>query len=297
MSDLFFIVDTRSSIGMEKKGGSIALHKIAYELAKRGYRVRIFNPPLYPHENIIVTPTEKIEHDGGWWSQYTWEGFTYPLNSTFSVYPQIAPGNPFNTIHNIRWILHDFQEDLWGTYQKSDYIFNYGTFKVPEGTIQRRLTTFAYNFDNFYNLNLPDRKGIGHILHKKTPEWGIDFLNKMGSSEILHFNGKKDIDYLLLEFNKYEYIFTFDDKSYYTTAAALCGAKSIILNEDPILSPEEYRSQNPIQKYGVSYGMNDIKWANDTINLVRPHLTSLEREDSKTIDSFIEFCKDRAFSN
>jgi hypothetical protein len=44
---------------------------------------------------------------------------------------------------------------------------------------------------------------------------------------------------------------------------------------------------------GVAYGMNDIKWANETIGLVRDNLLELERKDKQTINNFIEFWKSK----
>jgi hypothetical protein len=44
---------------------------------------------------------------------------------------------------------------------------------------------------------------------------------------------------------------------------------------------------------GVAYGMNDIKWANETIGLVRNNLLELERKDKQTINNFIEFWKSK----
>lgn len=283
-----------TSIGLENKGASFALHKLAYEIALRGNYVYVFNEPKYPHENIKVIPTEITEtFEGGWRNHFTWEGFGFDLNNTVSILPQITYGNPFNTVHNARWILHDFDEDQWESFDSSDVIFNYGTFKVPEGTRQYPLTVFDYNFDIFYNTNNLNRQGYGHILHKNTPDWGVDFLKKIGSTEIPHYNGKKEINYLAEEFNKYEYVLTFDDKSYYTAASALCGAKSIILNPENSLTPLEYRLNNPIQMCGVSYGMNDIKWAEQTIGLVKDNLLQLEKKDKQTILNFIEYWKNK----
>ena len=293
---LTFIVDTMISIGLEQKGASIVLHKLAYELAIRGNYVYVSNEPLYPHENIEVIPTIK-SNDNEWLPSFTWEGFSFNLNNTISINPQTTFGNPFNTIHTARWILHDFEQEQWDLFNDTDTIFNYGTFKVPEGTIQKKLTISNYNFDKLYNTNNPNRNGFGHILHKNTPDWGIDFLKNIGSSEIPHYNGKKSIDYLLEEFNKYEYILTFDDKSYYTAAAALCGAKSIILNTDENITPIEYRMNNPVQMCGVAYGMNDIKWAEQTIGLVKYNLLQLEKQDNKSVDEFIRYWKNRILKN
>ena len=284
-----FIVDTIHSIGYETKGASIACHRLAYELANQGHYVYIFNEPFYPHENIGVIPVEKRNEDDGWWNKFYWTPFGYNPERTVSIYTQITWGNPMNTIHNVRWVLHDYESVQWETFGDNEYVCNFGTFQVPEGTKQNKLTIFDYKLDKFYDTNNPNRKGFGHIIHKNTPEWGIEFLKQFGSTEISHYNGQKNIDYLTDEFNKYEYVLTFDDKSYYTTAAALCGTKSIILNPNENITPAEYRLENPIQMCGVAYGMNDIKWADQTIGLVRDHLLELEKRDKQTISNFLEY--------
>ena len=290
---LTFIINTMISIGLENRGGSIALHKLAYELASRDNHVYIFNEPLYPHKNIEVIPTTKEIIELDWRNNFIWESFVFDLNKTIAIHPQTSYGNQFNTKHTVRWILHDFEKTQWDLFGDTDEIFNYGTFKVPEGTIQKQLTVFDYNFTKFYNQNNPNRKGFGHILHKNTPEWGLEFLKNLGSIEIPCYEGKKEIDYLLGEFNKYEYVLTFDDKSYYTTAAALCGAKGIILNTNKDITPAEYRIKNPIQMCGVAYGMNDIKWAEKTIDLVKDNLLQLEERDNNTIDEFVKYWKNK----
>lgn len=287
-----FIVDTLCTIDFIHKGGSYAIHRLAFELAHSGHYVYVFNEPIYPHPNIQVIETSRTAHDNGWWGDFNWEPFSYNPSRTVSVYTQITWGNPFNTIHNTRWFLDNYEPEKWESY-KNDFIYNYGSFKLPEGVGSKNLTVFDYNFENYYNKNNPNRKGFGYLFHKRTPYWGKDFVDKFGAQEIPHYNGKKDLRYLLDEFNKYEYVLTFDDKSYYTTAAALCGTKAIILNTDPNLTPNEYRHLNPIQMCGVAYGMNDIKWANETIGLVRDNLLELEKKDKQTVNNFIEFWKNK----
>ena len=288
-----FIVDTIQSIGYESKGGSIVGHKLAYELACLGHFVYIHNPPLYPHKNIGVIKTEKFEIDGGWRYSFQTEHFRFKQNHTVSIYSQITGGNPFNTDNVTRWILHDYEEEKWETFKENDYICNYGVFKVPKGTEQSPLTTLDYKFDKLINYNNPNRGGFAHLFHKNTPKWGYDFLKNIGSTLIPTYNGKKDLDYLTEEFNKYEYLLTFDDKSYYTSMAGLCGTKSIILNPNPKLTPLEYRKQNPIQMCGVAYGINDIDWANKTIGLVRDNLLQLEKQDKLTISNFANYWENK----
>ena len=291
---LTFIIDTMISIGSENRGGSLALHKLAYELAIMGHYVYVFNQPIYPHENIDVIPTKITKiYENGLRNDFLWEGFSFNLNHTISIFPQVTPGNPFNTIHNVRWILHDFSQEQWDTFDENDVICNYGTFEVPKGTNQFTLTVTNYNFDIFYNTHNPNRKGFGHIIHKNTPDWGIEFLKNLGSIEIPNYYGKQKLNYLLDEFNKYEYVLTFDDKSYYTCASALCGAKTIILNPIKTITPLEYRLNNPAQMCGVAYGFDDIRWADSTIGLVKENLIQLEQKDKQTILNFINHWKNK----
>lgn len=286
---LTFIVDNLSSFFFPKSGGSMVSHKLAYELARRGNYVYVFNEPKYYHENIRVIPTQAHSDNEGWSSNYVWEGISYNPERTVSIYTQVTWGNPLNTTNNVRWILHDCSEEHWKTFGENDHICNFGTFKVPDNVNQSVLTTFDYRLDEFKNNNNPNRKGFAHLIHKNTPDWGLDFIEKFGSKEIPQFNGRKEFEGLNDEFNKYEYLLTFDDKSYYTTIAALCGCKVIILNPDKNKTPHQYRMENPIQMCGVACGFDDIEWANKTIDLVRNNLIQLEMNDNKTIDFFVSY--------
>ena len=63
----------------------------------------------------------------------------------------------------------------------------------------------------------------------------------------------------------------------------------VVLNTDENITPIEYRMNNPVQMCGVAYGMNDIKWAEQTIGLVKYNLLQLEKQDNKTVDEFIRY--------
>jgi len=63
------------------------------------------------------------------------------------------------------------------------------------------------------------------------------------------------------------------------------------------MTPAEYRIKNPIQMCGVAYGMNDIKWAEQTIGLVKNNLLQLEKIDNNTIDEFIKYWENKILKN
>jgi hypothetical protein len=291
-SRLNFIVDTLCSIGFENKGASFAVHMLAYEIASRGHNVYVFNDPFYPHENIIVIPTTKIGREDNWCANFRWIPFSYNTENTVSIYTQITWGNPFGTKYNCRWLLHDCDRSQWDTYGDEDLIYNYGTFLTSEKVDQEKLTVFDYKLDLYKNQNL-DRHGFCYIIHKFTPEWGYQFLKNFDGTDLtdLMFNG--DFHKLAEEFNKFEFLITFDYKSYITTAATLCGCKVIILKPDQNKTPLEYRLENPIQMCGVAYGWDDLEWADKTLTLSRSNIKSLKKNDTKTVDNFISYWEGR----
>lgn len=55
------------------------------------------------------------------------------------------------------------------------------------------------------------------------------------------------------------------------------------------MSPFDYRSKNKIQGMGVSYGIDDLDWAERTIGIMPEYVDFLIDSDDKTIDEFINF--------
>lgn len=305
-SKLNFIIGIFDSLDNDMTGGTIVLHKLAYELANRNSNVYIFSEPAYQHENIKVIQSEYYYQDGK--TKLKWEAIKYPINNTVAIYPQTIIGNPFNCKHVVRWILYHTTENIENTFSENDLYFYFGDFKTFRNPEKKLLTIFDYNLDKLYQENFDKREGFCHMLHKHTPENANKILQIFNSKSLNEFESKKrlNFDFLRTELNRYEYFLTFDKKSYYTLAAILCGCKAIILNTENytesqpnafslsddyrrVLTPTEYRLQNPIQMFGVAYGLDDISWANETIKFAKQHLIEMDKIDQKTVNHFIDF--------
>lgn len=304
-----FLVGVHTPYSRALTGGIVAMHKLAFELAERGHNVYTFCEPEYPHENIEVIPSTLNRQDG-FIEWYSWPSFSYNIKKTVSIYPQISRGNPFNTKHVVRWILYDTERDIENEYGSEDIYFNYGNFKTFKDVEHRPLTVFDYNFDKLYQTNFKKRKGFCHIIHKHTPPNGLQIFENLKSFDLTNWKAKGAYDYLREQLNQYEYFITYDQKSFYTLAAGLCGTKSIIINDGKqyeftesalttdgeyqnILTPTEYRLKNPIQMFGTAYGWDDIQWANNTIDMVKDHLIELQKIDQKTIDQFVKYWEEK----
>jgi hypothetical protein len=300
-----FLVGVHVNFSQVLTGGIVALHKLAHNLAKTGHNVFTFCEPEYPHENIKVIKSvgnrlNDLE------TEWSWESFQYPLDKTISIYPQIIRGNPYNTKHVSRWVLYHTEKPIEELYGENDVYFNYGNFKTFENVPDRKLTVFNYYFDKLYVTNNGSRKGFCHLAHKNTPPNSHETFKTFNSFDLREWKTNGAFDYLREQFNKYEYFLTYDQKSFFTLAATLCGCKAIILNPGPSfeqhqnafslsddygkpMTPTEYRLKNPIQMYGIAYGLDDIGWANKTIGLSTDYLKELEIIDNKTVEDFVKF--------
>ena len=278
------------------RGGDLVMHKLAYKLAERGQRVVIFSEPMFPHENILVLDSKlkaPTDDDGRDWAFP--EKLQYPLNETISIYPQIQPGQPLNTKFNARWFLNDDSHHPW-IESEDDAYFNFSTWKTDRYT--QHLKAIHYNFENLYKTNNGRRKGFCHILHKNTPEDYESILKPFNSEDISDWIERGGISYLREKLNEYEYLITFDKHTAMTYLPGLCGCKTILYNavehtEWKNMTPEEYKLKHPHRKYGCAFGIEDIEWANKTIDLVPEHLKEMEKLDDKSVDNFIEFWEEK----
>ena len=281
MKKLEFIISIKVGFGEVLTGGVLVLHRLAYVLAEKGFKVTIFTNPEYPHENIVVRK-DCSENN---------LNFDYDPTNTVII-PSFDWKNNSNLIHVSRWALYHISESLMENVDETDEIFNFGSFNIPGVIETGKLTVFDYQKEIFKNNNKKRTGKFCHILLKNNPPYAFDFIENFDSFDLSDYKMKGCFEYLAEKFNSYEYFLTFDDKTFLTTAAAMCGCKSIILCKDDI-RPEEYRRKNPIQTCGVAYGLKDLNWAEKTIDFVHDNIDSLIQSDNKTVDKFINFWQNK----
>ncbi len=287
-----FIIDLFLDLENYISGGLYALHKLAYMLAEEGHNVYIFCKPHFEHKNITVIKSE-VKIIQGHRAEVNWEPFLYNYHNTVSIYPEHTGGNKFGTKNNVRWIMYHTKPEEEREFNDDDFIFNFGNFKTNLNKEDGKLRVHVYNLDIFYNKN-EHRKGFCHILSKETPNNYKDILKVFNSVDITNYKDEINLNLLREQFNKYEYFLTFDKKTYLSTAAALCGCKVIILKEDNDKTlPVEYRLHQPENMFGVAYGIDDIGWAEKTINLVPEYIKQLDETNKVSVANFITFWENK----
>jgi hypothetical protein len=186
--------------------------------------------------------------------------------------------------------LQDTEKNYEDTWLDTDFIYDFANFKTLQFREKKQLTTLDFRFNEMINNN-NKRNGFCFINHKNTPENYVDIISQFNPTILNGWEQKGGWSFLSKEFNKHEYFITFDKKTAFCVLAAMCGCKAIILNEDKSVLPIEFRLQNPLLQFGVSYGLNDISWSNKTIDLVWDNILQLDKQHKKTIIDFVSDMK------
>lgn len=283
---LNFIIDCRHTFGESLRGGIIVLQKLAHDLVELGHNVYMPTKPMYS-DKIIEIPTY-----GNSWNNYEnpsfgFDTFTFPYDNTISIYPG-GYGNLYNTKYVVRWLLQDTEESYEKTWSKNDLIYDFANFKTIFNLPKKELTTFDFRFNEMFDKHYENRKGFCYLKHKNTPENNSTIIEQLNPTNLQGWETKGAWSFLSEEFNKHEYFVTFDRKTTFCVLAAMCGCKSIVLNPDKSVSPIEFRMKTPAFQFGVAYGLEDISWANKTVDLSRDYIIELDKYNKKTVINFVD---------
>ena len=307
-----FIVNIHYNYGECLTGGIVAMHYLAYLLAKEGHNVYIFCKPEYPHENIHYLKSwrsKRLKGEGINSEEAeirTWENFSYDNNNTVSIYDQDIKWNWFGTHHVARWLVYTADKNIVNTWGKDDSIFSYGQQKEMLKGIDKKtinLIAMDMHLDKFNNQD-GKRDGLCYLLHKHTSPNAKIFLKELNATDLSNWKTSSDyLKYLNEEFNKHEYFICYDQLSFWPQIAAICGCKVIIMNVednpnayyDYNTTPKEYRLENPLKKYGVAFGFNDLQHAINTQHLVEDHLKEINQDNLETVKNFITFWENKCY--
>jgi hypothetical protein len=216
----------------------------------------------------------------------------FDKKNTVVIYAEIVRGNPLNGAHVVRWVMNTpgiCGGD--GVYDLSDHIFQYHPwYPVDEKYQVRGLLTaidLNYQLKTYQNQNLPERKAGAYLVRK-----GGDKKHNQHPANFIHADPllEKMTDQEAADFfNGIETFISYDDMTFISVQAALCGCKSIIIPGVGDRSEENLKKVNPIN--GVAYGFDDQEWLQGTTHLLRPDFEAINAENLATIQGFYEYCE------
>ncbi len=253
-------------------GGCVALHKLAHNISSCGETCYIMTSKKNPdYLGIEVDLQRAIE--------------ICTTTDAIAIYPEVTCGNPFHAKKVMRWILYNVRNyGEFGIFGEKDLIYMYAPFftlREPH-EIHGELRAVELNLDIFYNKGL-ERKGSCYLIKKGNnkeqthPEDSImldDYPTKGGNEYLAHI------------FNTTEIYYSYDNASYLSVFASLCGCTSLVMPEIGV-TPEEWHNGFPYFKYGIAYGKDDLHYAVETAPLLKPELLKIEAETIEQTKAFI----------
>lgn len=259
-------------------GGSIALHKLAHNISSLGEQCFIMTSKKNPNY-LGIQIDEKQAAEMAKYGQ------------SMVIYPEVTEGNPLGSPHIMRWILYYVREEKQhGIFGANDLIYKYApmfTLRYPH-EVHGELRAMELNLDLFVDHNR-HRNGTCYI-KKKNPD-----------KEEIHPEGsicldkiRRDENYLstLAEiFNNCKTLYAYDDATWLSIMAALCGCMSIVVPREGVTAAQ-WHSQYPYFKYGIAYGLDDMDYRERTAHLVREMLIELETYSLVQAKEFIDKAKE-----
>jgi hypothetical protein len=254
-------------------GGCIALHKLCHNIASLGERAFIMTGKKNPNYlGEVVSESQAID--------------LCQDKHSIAIYPEVTCHNPFHAKNVMRWILYFTREyGDHGLFSPSDLVYKYAPIYTlrQKNSVTGELRAMELNLNMFIDRK-ESRSGTCFLKKKNQDKPNIHPENSLC---IDNYTSKGGFQYLAEIFNKYETFYAYDDATWVSIIAALCGCKSIVIPRK--YSAGEWYSGYPYFKYGISYGLDDINMqhAANTLPLLRNHLLSLEWESIEQTKQFI----------
>lgn len=252
-------------------GGCIALHKLCHNIASLGEKAFIMTSKKNPaYLGTQVTESEAVElcKDG------------------IAIYPEVTCGNPFKADKVMRWILYYVREHGdFGIFGEKDLIYLYApifTLRFPH-QIHGELRAVELFMELFVDKGYT-RSGSCFI-HKKTrPNYRRHPDNALNLDDFIQLGGN---EYLASILQTRETFYSYDNATWFSIFAAMCGCVSIVI-PDGKHTAQEWYEKFPYFRYGIAYGEDEIPHALATQHKLIPNLIEIEQETLKQTEAFIK---------
>jgi hypothetical protein len=251
-------------------GGLIALHKLVHNLCLLGEETYT----NAPHKNPL-------------WLGKIYNGEAIDYENSVVIYPEVVIDNPANFKYVVRWLLYD----RGIIYPKTDWMYSYWNYFSPhkENKSQYRglLSAFDIQKEVFYDRGGRIKGKYCHVIRKGAGK--IKDKHPSDSICIDNYPSQGGNEYLAKVFSECEYLISYDDATFLTSQAIMCGCIPIIIPNEGV-SEETWKNSADIHRYGHAYGPNDITYAIETRHKFLEVIDNLEKQSLEQTKNFIDNC-------
>jgi len=258
-------------------GGIKVMHKLCDLLNKNGFESYL--TPVFGNHDFRLCS----EYD----TPLAPQELLNNLDDSIVIYCEGIHYNPIHAKNIVRWILGMPKQEDMNTYSKSDLIYWFMEYYYNDylGHKENILEVREFHDDIFVNKGL-ERKGSYFTIRKGTP---TSFIHPPESPHI-SFERGRDLEGLAEIFNKSEKFYCYDNHTFFSTQAAMCGCTSIVV-PDPEITKEKWIEGSRLHKYGIAYDVDDIPRALETLPLMHKEIEQMKLEMSENVIKFAKHCQ------
>lgn len=289
-----------------REGGTTAMHYFSKMLCDMGEEVYITTLNKDYTDNPFTDTTLAMPGNNSKTINARVASIIAQEDDVVTIYPEVEPGNPLNAKKVVRWVLYYPGGHSTGdtSFDSSEYVFAYSD-RFVKGTIYESsplLSIIQTRTNQFFDMNL--ERIYDCALIKKSVSMNFKQIKANHFDPYKHLLDKPliSLDQILgqltriedlnLIFNKVRYFVSFDHATYHNFLASLSGCTSIVLPMDGV-SKEQFVKDMPLYQYGVAYGFEDVKWANQTRGKMRAQLEKTEEQNTVFIKNFLNLVSEK----
>lgn len=278
-------------------GGSIFLHELAHALVGLGAEVALWPSNRMPIGGLGKRIRAVLRRPSRLWRQSLFvqvPGRNIPVLSkgqvhpdSIVVYPEKILGNPLGARNVVRWLL--YRPGLLAPYRfgPDEMFFRAGEMSdLPEIT-GGAPDLFLWRINDAYrDVGRSSRKGACFLVRKGESKPRIP-----QTADALCIDGLSHTEIADI-FNRCEVFYSYDEATFYSQYAALCGCLSVVV-PGLYASREDWVAHHPPARYGVAYGLDDLEHARQTRHLVVDQLRAQEAAGLDTVRRFMALTDQR----
>lgn len=203
------------------------------------------------------------------------------------IYYEQVFGNPLNARNVVRWLLHQPGFHTGAVYYGFNELhvrFNEAIlpFHYPNSQLADFLLPIIHYPLEFYNSKnaSTDRHGTAYCLRKGK---GKLIQHELQESILIDDLAHEEIAKL---FKKVKTFITYDSYTAYSRFASMCGCDSVVIPDSGVTEEQWY--PNPLDRFGVAYGFDNIEKARTTRDLLCQKIDSEHNQTASLVVNFVK---------
>jgi hypothetical protein len=290
---------------MDNSGGIVVMHYLCHLLRSldvqaymfprfSNFLINFFLNNNYEYEKILASEFIRTQQLFKNRKYFTNTNFDTPVmfespqngfdNDWIVIYPENTIGNPLGAKNIVRWLLAPpLQHSDLFTVNRNEYIVSYGpvcgNVYMRDVTAAARDLHIQYVMTDVYfrhNFNL-NREGVAYCIRK-----GKHNLVKYKLENAICIDGLSHHEIAKI-FNKVDVFVSYDNATFYSQYAVLCGAKSVVI--DDYFTTDQWRKIP--DKYGIALGFDEIEWAIETAPMLENYFKEKNKLNIQNCTDFI----------